>query len=128
MDFIEELSKSKGKDSIFVVIDRLPKYGHFIALTHLYTAKEMARAFFDVIYRLHRLPKVIVSDRDRVFTSQMWQELFQILGTKLHISSAYHPQSNEQTKRLNRCLETYLRCLCFQHPHNWHRWMTHVKW
>lgn len=71
MDFIEGLPKSEKKDSIMVVVDRLIKYGHFIALTHPYTATDVARAFFDTIYRLHGLPEKIVSDRDKVFTSQV---------------------------------------------------------
>lgn len=120
LDFVEGLPRSEGKDSIIVVIDRFTKYAHFIALTHPYTASEVAKAFFNTIYRLHGLPEKIISDRDRIFTSDLWQELFKIMGTKLHMSSSYHPQTDGQTERLNRCLETYLRCMCSQHPKAWH--------
>lgn len=94
MDFIEALPKSEEKDTILVVVDRLTKYAHFIALSHPYTAQEDARAFLETIYRLHGLPKGIISDRDRVFTSQVWQDFFRLLGVKLQMSTTYHPQTD----------------------------------
>jgi len=69
MDFIEGLLKSGGRTTIFVVVDRLTKFAHFIPLTHPYTAKTVAAIFVDNIYRLYGLPKIIVSDRDILFTS-----------------------------------------------------------
>lgn len=93
MDFIEGLPKSQGKTTIFVVVDRLTKYAHFIPLTHPYTAKDVAQLFLDNIYKLHGLPTTIVSDRDAIFTSMFWQELFMLLGTEHCLSTAYHPQS-----------------------------------
>ncbi len=128
MDFIEGLPKSDGKDSIMVIVDRYSKYGHFVALTHPYTVREVAKAFFNTVYKLHGLPEKIISDRDKVFTSGVWKELFKMLGTKLQMSSAYHPQSDGQTERLNRCLETFLRCMCSQHPQRWCRWLAHAEW
>ncbi|KAL0402537.1 UNVERIFIED_CONTAM: hypothetical protein Slati_4283600 [Sesamum latifolium] len=70
MDFIEGLPNSKGKDSILVVVDRLTKYSHFLALKHPYTTVSVAKIFFDNTYKLHRLPVSIVTDRDKVFTSR----------------------------------------------------------
>lgn len=131
MDFIEALPKSEGKDTIMVVVDRLTKYAHFFALAHPYSAyllQLVARAFLDTVYKLHGLPKGIVSDRDKIFTSEVWQDLFKLLGTKLQMSSAYHPQTDGQTERVNRCLETYLRCMCFQRPHKWDRWLSLAEW
>ncbi|XP_020092846.1 uncharacterized protein LOC109713256 [Ananas comosus] len=128
MDFIEALPKSEGKDAIMVVVDRLTKYAHFVSLKHPFSAPVVARTFMDTIYKLHGCPKRIVSDRDKIFTSQFWKELFQSMGTKLQMSSAYHPETDGQTERVNRCLETYLRCLCFQHPKKWHSWLALAEW
>lgn len=74
-----------------MVVDKLTKYAHFIALKHLYTAQVVARAFLETICRLPGCPKRLVSDRDKIFTSQFWSELFKLLGTQLHMSMAYHP-------------------------------------
>ena len=86
MDFISGLPKSKGFDSIFVLV---------------------AETFFKEVVRLHGILKSIVSDRDPLFMSKLWQELFRSQGIELHMSSSYHPQSDGQTKVVNRCLESY---------------------
>lgn len=97
MDFVEGLPKSKGKDVILVVVNRLTKYVHFILLLHPCSVKSVAKLFMDNIYKLHGAPKVIVTDRDRIFTSKLWQEIFTALKVKLHFTSAYHPESDGQT-------------------------------
>ena len=76
MNFIEGLLKSWEKSTILVVVDRLTKYAHFIPLPHPYTAKSVANIFIENIYKLFRLPKMIVSDRDSVFTRNFWKELW----------------------------------------------------
>ena len=91
MDFIDGLPSSHGKTVIFVIVDRLSKYAHFVALSHPYTATQVAHAFLDNVYKLHGLPQTIVSDRDRVFISLFWKTLFKLLKTELHMSTAYHP-------------------------------------
>jgi hypothetical protein len=106
MDFIEGLPKSQGYSVIMVVVDRLSKYAHFLPVKHLYAASHIAQLFFDHIVKLHGVHRTIVSDRDKVFISQFRKELFQLLGTQLHLSSAYHPQCDGQTERsinLGRC-------------------------
>jgi transposase InsO family protein len=79
----------------------------------------VAEALMQHIVKLHGVPKSIVSDRDKVFTSKFWQHLFKLYGTPLAMSSAYHPQSDGQTEALNKCLEMYLRCLTFHNPKIW---------
>jgi transposase InsO family protein len=103
MDFVEGLPKSKNKDTILVVIDKFTKYAHFLPLSHPYTAMSIAQIFHNEVYKLHGLPSTIISDRDKVFTSSLWQELFKLSETTLNMSSAYHPQTNGQTERLNQC-------------------------
>lgn len=94
MDFIEGLPRSEGKDVILVVVDRFTKYSHFLAMSHPYTVQQVAQEYLNGVYKLHGLHVVIVSDRDRIFTSHLWQELFKSLGVKLRFSTAYHPQTD----------------------------------
>lgn len=78
MDFIEGLPKSQEKQVIFVVVDRLSKYAHFLAMSHPFTALDVAYLFLDSIYKLHGMPASIVSDRDSIFVSQVWTEFFSL--------------------------------------------------
>lgn len=91
MDFIERLPKSKYFNCILVVVDKFTKYAHFLPLPHPFTAMEVATLFMNNIFKLHGLPQAIVSNRDKIFTSNLWKELFKLLGTALYMSSAYHP-------------------------------------
>ncbi|CAA7028426.1 unnamed protein product [Microthlaspi erraticum] len=123
MDFIDGLPLSSGKSVIFVVVDRLTKAAHFMALAHPYTAISVAQLFLANVFKLHGLPTSIVSDIDAVFLSDFWRELFTLQGVALNYSSAYHPQSDGQTEVVNRCLKTYLRCMCSDRPHLWSKWL-----
>ena len=124
LDFIEGLPKSARYDTILVIIDKFTKYGHFLPLSHPYTAASVAQLFVDNIYKLHGLPKVIISDRDKIFTSTFWQQLFKLTDTTLNMSSSYHPQTDGQIEHLNQCLETYLRCMTQACPTKWSRWIS----
>ena len=109
MDFVESLPKSHLKSVVFVAVDRLTKYTHFMAFSHPYTATEVANLNLHYVFKLHGMPLTIISDRDPVFTTHFWKELMKLQGVSLAMSSAYHPQSNGQTKVVNKSLEHYLR-------------------
>lgn len=128
MDFIDGLPCSHGKYSIMVVVDRLSKFAHFIPLPKDYNAPLVAQVFHDNIFKLHGLPKSVVSDRDKVFTSTFWRELFKLQGVHLNMSTAYHPQSDGQSEVVNRCLENYLRCFAGQRPSTWVKWISSAEY
>ena len=119
MDFIEGLPSSSGCTVILVVVDRFTKYAHFLPLKHPFTAAQVAQLFLDNVVKLHSTPKSIVSDRDKIFTSIFWKELFKRCDTQLALTTAYHPQSDGQSERVNQCLEMYLRCAVHSSPTKW---------
>jgi hypothetical protein len=102
MDFIVGLPKTpNGHDLIWVIIDRLPKVAHFIPVRIDCKGNKLAQLYIDNILRLHGVPSQIVSDRGTQFTTRFWKSLHKALGTRLDYSSAYHPQTDGQTKRVN---------------------------
>jgi len=131
LDFVEALPRVGGKSVILTVIDRFSKYCHFILLAHPYTAESVANVFFAEIVRLHGVPhdrstsspQSMVSDRDPVFTSKFWRELMRLIGAKLHMTSAFHPQSDGQTEAANKVIVMYLRCFTGDRPRQWLRWL-----
>jgi hypothetical protein len=123
MDFVEGFPKVGGKSVVITVVDRFSKMAHFIPLSHPCTAMSVAQAFFDNVVKLHGLPCSIVSDRDPVFTSTLWTELFALASVKLWLSSAFRPQTDGQSEVTNRVLGVYLRCLAGDRPRSWLRWL-----
>ena len=101
MDFIEGLPTSNGFNAILVVVDSFTKYAHFLPLKHPFTTAHIARLVLDNIVKLHGLPKSIITDRDKIFVSAFWKELFKLYDIKLQLSTAYHPQTDGQTERVN---------------------------
>ena len=110
MDFIVGLPRTqKGYDSIWVVVDRLTKSVHFLAVNTIYRAKRYAELYINHILCLHGVPKTIISDRGTQFVACFWEQLHASLGTHLIRSSAYHPQTDGQMERINQILEDMLR-------------------
>jgi transposase InsO family protein len=102
MYFIVGLSRTQsGFDSIWVIVDRLTKVAHFIPIKTTYSRPQLAELYMSRIVYLHGVPKKIVSDRGTQFTSTFWERLHQTLDTQLRFSSAYHPQTDGQSKRVN---------------------------
>ena len=108
LDFIEGLPRSNGKDTILVVVDRLSKFVLFIPLNHPFSTKTIFEKFIENGFMLHGMPCSIISDRDPIFVSNFWWEFFKMTGSKLTLISAYHPQTDGQTKVVNRCVEQSL--------------------
>jgi hypothetical protein len=117
MDFVEGFPKVGGKSVILTMVDRFSKLAHFIPMGHPCSAASVAKAFFEGIVRLHGFPCSIVSDRDTVFTSSFWSELFHLAGVKLHMSSAFHPQTDRQSEVTNRVIVMY--CLTGDRSKSW---------
>jgi hypothetical protein len=124
MDFIVQLPVTRNNfDAIVVFVDRLTKKAIFCAANTSISAPEVAKIFFNNVFRYHGLPKVIISDRDTKFTSHFWKTLFEQLGTKLSMSTAFHPQTDGQTERMNRTLEEMLRAYSTYNQDQWDEYL-----
>ncbi|KAL0549903.1 hypothetical protein IC582_014398 [Cucumis melo] len=120
MDFITGLPRTlRGFTVIWVVVDRLTKSAHFVPGKSTYTASKWAQMYMSEIVRLHGVPVSIVSDRDARFTSKFWKGLQTAMGTRLDFSTAFHPQTDGQTERLNQVLEDMLRACALEFPGSW---------
>lgn len=120
MDFVTGLpSTPKGFDAIWVVVDRLTKSAHFIPIDISYPVSRLAEIYIGVVLKLHGIPTSIVSDRDPRFTSRFWKSLQEALGSKLSLSSAYHPQTDGQSERTIQSLEDLLRACVLEQGGAW---------
>jgi hypothetical protein len=122
-NFIVKLPESQGNDSILVVCDRFSKMAHFIPTTEMTTAKGLAKLFRDNVWKLHGLPESIISDRGPQFTAEFMKELNSMLGIQTKLSTAYHPQTDGQTERINQDLEQYLRSFIDHRQLDWPEWL-----
>ncbi|GJU26091.1 putative reverse transcriptase domain-containing protein [Tanacetum coccineum] len=120
MDFITKLPRSKsGHDTIWVIVDRLTKSAHFLAIREDYSTEKLAKIYVDEIVARHGVPVSIISDRDGRFTSRCWQTVQKALGTRLDMSTAYHPQTDGQSERTIQTLEDMLRACVIDFGGSW---------
>jgi len=126
-DFITKLPLAQGYDSILVVVDRLTKMVYFIPTTEKTSAEGLARLFRDNVWKLHGLPESIILDRGPQFVAGLIKELNKMLGIKSKLSTAFHPQTNGQTERVNQELEQYLRMFIDHRQEQWPEWLRTAK-
>jgi len=122
------LPSFQGNTVTLVVVDRFSKGIHLGMLPTSHTAHAVACLFMNIVEKIHGLPRSLVSDRDPLFISRFWQELFRLSGTQLRLSSVYHPQSDGQTEVLNRVIEQYLRSFVHRRSGSWGKLLLWVEW
>ncbi|KAK5811485.1 hypothetical protein PVK06_026822 [Gossypium arboreum] len=128
MDFVSGLPVSASKkDVIWVVVDRLTKSAHFIPVRTDFSLDKLAELYISQIVRLHGVPISIVSNRDPRFTSRFWKKLQEALGTKLHFSTAFHPQTDGQSEGIIQILEDMLRCCILEFSGSWERYLPLIE-
>jgi transposase InsO family protein len=110
---------SNGFNNVLIVVDHLARMAHFMPCIESAIAEEAPTLFLQGVYRLHGLPRVLVSDRDPKFVSGFWQTLWRRLGTRLNMSSSRHPKTDGLTERVNNTFQHLLRCFCCCDGTNW---------
>ena len=120
MDFVTHLPRTpQGHDAVWVIVDQLTKLAHFLAVRMTLTLERFCRLYIREIVRLHGVPVSIVSDRDPRFTTHFWKSFQKAMGTRLTISTAFHPQTNGQLERTIQVLEEMLRACVLDHKGSW---------
>jgi len=120
MDFVTSFPNTpRGHDTIWVIVDRLTKSAHFILINISFPVSQLAEIYIREIVKLHGVPSSIVLDRDPRFTSRFWKSLQEALGSKLKLSSAYHPQTDGQSERTIQSLEDLLRVCVLEQGGTW---------
>jgi len=122
-DFITKLPLTQEYDSILVVVDKLKKMVHFIPTTEKTSAEGLARLFRDNMWKLHSLPKSIISDRGPQFAAGLIRELNRMLGIESKLSTVFYSQTDKQTERVNQELEQYLRIFINHRQEQWLEWL-----
>ncbi|KAL9374753.1 hypothetical protein Peur_031632 [Populus x canadensis] len=128
MDFVTGLPRSQeGYDSIWVIVDRLTKSAHFLPVKITYGYAKLAELFISEIVRLHGVPISIVSDRGPQFTSRFWVKFQEAMGTKVQLSTAFHPQTDGQSERTIQILEDMLRACVMDFGVGWSKFLPLVE-
>jgi len=123
MDFVTGLPRSKDHDAIWVVVDRLTKQRHLVPCSTTVDARDLADLFLLNVFQLHGLPRTITSDRGPQFASAFWHRLCARLGIELQLSTAFHPQTDGQTERMNAVMEQYLWSYVNYLQDDWADWL-----
>jgi transposase InsO family protein len=123
MDFVTGLPWSDGYNAILVVTCQLTKMRHLVHYRDTTTAEQLAELFLEHVFRLHGLPRLIVSNRGTQFVAKFWKALCKRLDTQARLSTPYHPQTDGQTKQFNAVMEQYLRCFVNYLQDNWNPWL-----
>ena len=123
MDFVTELPVSGGFDTVWTITDRLTKAVHYVPVRSTTTASDLTELFLREIHRLHGVPRVIISDRDKLFTSAVWMDFMKELQTSLHLTTAFHPEADGQSERTNRTMATMLRAFVSSHQKDWLKYL-----
>ena len=120
MDFVVGLPRTRsGRDAVWVIVDRLTKSAHFLAINMSFSLDQLAKIYVNEVVSRHGVPMPIVSDRDPRFTSRFWKQLQRALGTKLSFSTAFHPQTDGQSERIIQTLEDMLRAYVIEFTGSW---------
>ncbi|MCH97395.1 transposon TF2-1 polyprotein, partial [Trifolium medium] len=128
MDFVTGLPPSLGYTVLFVVVDCFSKGIHLGTLPTGFTAYKVVDLFTSMVCKHHGIPRSIITDRDPIFISRFWTELFKYSGTILRMSSSYHPQTDRQTEVMNRTIEQYFRAFAHHKPSLWARYIPWAKY
>jgi hypothetical protein len=125
LDFVGPFPRtSAGYNHLLVVVDKFSKMVHLIPTTDKVTSVEVAQLVFDGVIRLHGFPENMISDRDSKFTAKFWQALWKLSGTRLRMSTSWHPQTDGQTEVVNRAVQNMLRCYVNAKRNDWDKWLT----
>jgi hypothetical protein len=124
---LAELPASSGFDTIWSITDRLTKAVHFVPISSKTTASDLAEHFMREVHRLHGVPRAIISDRDKLFTSALWKDFMRELQTSLHLTTAFHPEADGQSERTNRTMTTMLRAFVSSHQKDWLKYLPLVE-
>jgi len=127
VDFVVELSLSSGHDAVMTVVDSVSKQAHFIPTHTTVTAEGAARPFLHQVWKLHGLPKCVVSDHGPQFVACFTRELYHLLGIKLASSIAWHPQTDRQMEHVNQELNQYLQLFVNKWQDNWYDLLSMVE-